>query len=688
MKKIIFALITVISILPAHAQKEQQLNEVTVIASRTTNSAEGYSTNLRGAEIVKGKPVTDVLPFLPNISREQGNFKINGLPVSEIYIDGVRLTDPKELDNIPGEMIDKVQVKYLASADQNAGLSGGTIMITLRRAPEGGYYGSLTADVDWYRSSGFGNEGLGGLINYRYKDLSIYDNMYVGETKTKETLDQWVTGSDTQSSMTESSESSGPNFRNRFSIAQQFKSGAQLGGSYFISTTRLSPNSMAIDNGVVSSVNKHINTLSQEGTVHFSMPLNKRGASMELKMDYFNRHNNEMAKYNFDFEKLGESSNKSNLNLWKIKADFIYPQSRILSWKFGASAQWINSTHTPNVNLVTNRFELSDIHSKTNGFTPIVYAAVQGRIWKLRYSAGINGQINRIYYKDITNDKENHNTQFALNPTIQVMMPFGSQMNHALMLSYKRTLSDIPYTAISSVINWIDPYNYTVGNPSLKAQSSDMLMAGLSFLRNKINISAIYAHSHNRIYWQSFQDSENSEVYYTKPINISGQGVWGVGVEWIESPVKWWKFKLSGRIEISPEDLTINGTHYGKTRCKEYFYFNNNFYFGNGWGGMLNANIEPTYHNLDRTYHTVYDITGRIYKSFLKDNLQVAVDFTPAGNRRKLDREIGGNIVSYKYTAPVQYVGLSLTWNFSGGKKVDVNVVDGIQDYHETKDNR
>lgn len=30
----------------------------------------------------------------------------------------------------------------------------------------------------------------------------------------------------------------------------------------------------------------------------------------------------------------------------------------------------------------------------------------------------------------------------------------------------------------------------------------------------------------------------------------------------------------------------------------------------------------------------------------------------------------------------------SLTWNFSGGKQVDVNVVDGIQDYRETKDNR
>ncbi|WP_289739857.1 hypothetical protein, partial [uncultured Duncaniella sp.] len=138
MKHLFIALMAIVSILPAHAQREQQLQEVTVVASRTTNNAEGYTTNLRGMDIAKGKPAVYVLGFLPSISRENGNFKINGLPASEIYVDGVKLSDLSELNNIPGEMIDKVQVKYLAGADQNASLSGGTIMITLRRPPEGG----------------------------------------------------------------------------------------------------------------------------------------------------------------------------------------------------------------------------------------------------------------------------------------------------------------------------------------------------------------------------------------------------------------------------------------------------------------------------------------------------------------------------------------------------------------------
>ena len=688
MKKSIIILAAALMWLSASAQKEHHLQDVTVVASRTTNTPEGYTTTLRGTDIVKGKPAADVLPFLPNISRESGNFKINGLAVSEIYVDGVKLSDLSELDNIPGEMIDKVQVQYLAGADQNAALSGGTIRITLCRPPEGGFYGSVTANADWYRSCGFGNEGVGGMFNYRYKNLSVYDNLYLGASKLEENAEQWQAGPALQTVITEITKSRGFDFRNRLSLTQQFNSGAQLGGSYLISMYRPRPTSFSMSDNMASAIDKRINTIAQEGTLKFSLPLNKRGAAMELIADYFNRSSNEHADYSMESNIVGATYDKSNLNLWKFKADFLYPRSRRLSWKFGASVQWISSTFTPSATLENDRFNVSDIPTETTGVTPIVYAAAQGMFWKLRYSAGINWQLNRISYENRDAGVRNHNTQWAINPTIQIMMPFGSKMNHALMLSYKKTLSDIPYSAISSVINWDNAYSYTVGNPGLKAQSADMVMVGLSLLKNKINITALYAHSHDRIYWETFQSEENQEVFYTKPVNISGQGVWGFGMEWIEAPLGWWKFKLSGRIEITPENTTIANIHYGKTRIKEYFYFNNNFRFTNGWGGMVNVNFEPTYRTLDRTYHAVYNVNGQIYKSFLNDNLQIAVDFTPIGNRRKLDRYAGMNKVSYKYTTPVQYVGLSFTWNFSGGRQVNVNVVDGIQDYHETKDNR
>lgn len=688
MKKFLFTLIAAFIVLPMQAQKEEQLPEVTVIASRTINTTEGYTTNLRGTDVAKGKPAADVLSFLPHISRESGRFKINGLAVSEVYVDGVKLSDLSELDNIPGEMIDKVQVKYLAGTDQNAALSGGILLITLRRPPEGGYYGSVTANADWYRSCGFGNEGMSGMMNYRYKNLSIYDNLYVGASKLEEKAKQWQTGLDLHTFLAEATKSEGVDFRNRFSLAQQFNSGAQLGGSYFIAASRQKPTALSAADNAISAIGKRMDAVTQEGTLKFHLPFRKKGAAMELTADYFNRSSHDHADYVLDKEIAGTTRDKNRLNFWKFKADFLYPHSRGLSWKYGASAQWMSSTYSPQVAMKNDRFNVSSIPTKTTGFTPIVYTAAQGMVWGLRYSAGINWQLNRISYEDKSVGIKSHNTQWGINPTIQLMMPWGAKRNHSLMFNYKRALSDIPYSAISSVINWEDSYNYTVGNPDLKAQSADMVMAGLSFLRNKVNVTALYAHTHNRIYWQTSRSVDNSDVFYTKPVNISGQSAWGFGAEWMEAPLKQWKFKLSGRVEITPENTTIGNRHYGKTRFKEYFYFNNNFRFSNGWGGMLNLNFEPTYRTLDRTYHAVYNVSGQVYKTFLKDNLLVAVDFTPLGNRRKLDRQVGMNKVSYKYTTPVQYVGLSLTWNFSGGKQANVDVVDGIQNYYETKDNR
>ena len=317
-------------------------------------------------------------------------------------------------------------------------------MITLRRPPEGGYYGSVIANADWYRSCGFGNEGIGGLINYRYKYLSVYDNLYAGGVRYKEDAEQWVDAPDLHTYLTETTKSHGFDFRNRLSLTQQFNSGAQLGGSYLIASSRPRPTSFSTLGNTESEIEKRINTLIQEGTLKFSLPLNRKGAAMELTADYLNRHSNQDARYSIDNGMIGDTYDKVNLNLWKFKADFLYPRSRRLAWKFGASAQWISSTFTPSATAESNRFAVSSTPTATSGFTPIVYASAQGMVWKLRYSAGINWQLNRIGYHDKLANVKNHNTQWAINPTVQLMMPFGAKMNHAVMMSYKHTLNEIP----------------------------------------------------------------------------------------------------------------------------------------------------------------------------------------------------------------------------------------------------
>lgn len=672
------------------------LKEVSVVASRTRHDAEGYTVNLRSSEIVKGKQTSDMLGFLPGVSVENGVYKINGLTVSRIYIDGVKLSSLDELKNLPADMIDKVKVNYLAGINQNAADMGGTIELTLRRPPQGGYYGALTADATMFPSYGFSNENIGNIIYYRYKNLSVYDNLSLNFNQPHETSHQsvWTPSNSLRTEIDEETKYRGHTFRNRLSLSQQFANGNSIGGSYYIASNRLRSTSTTTERtaeALQSAINGKGSFTDQEATLKYTALLNKKGAVLEATGDYFNRCANNTTDYSYAVHPSSFSKDKSALDMYKLSVDITAPQSQTLIWKYGASLQYITSDFRPQSGNVagSDRFPTSVTATSTNGFTPLAYMSAMGMFWKIRYSAGVNWQLNRIGYKTTGDNRESTAIQWGINPTVQMMMPIDSKGQHALMVNYKRTLEDIPYAAISSTIRWADPYNYTVGNPDLKAPSNNVVMAGASMFRNILNLTAIYGNVRDQIYWETMQSKVSPELFYTTPVNLPSAHMYGVGAEVNWNPLKPWTMKLSGRLEIQPENQTLGGVYYGDTRLRQYYAMYNSFNFPKGWGGMLNLNYEPTFKTYDRTYHTVYNLGGQVYKSMCRNRLQLSFTFNALGDRRKYDRFANGHKVTYDYTTPVQSLGLSLVWRFSGGKSVNVNALENpSQSFKEVKDIR
>ena len=544
-------------------EDSKMLDEVVIVASRTQYDARGYMVNLRSSAIAKGKQAPDALAFLPGVSKEDGDYKINGLKVSEIYVDGVKLTSSDELKNIPADIIDKVKVNYLAGANQNAASAGGTIEITLHKPSEGSYYGSLWGGAEYEPSFGFSNENLGGLIYYRYKNLSIYDN-----------LSLWDPTNNMRTEIDEEVKNKWHTFRNRLSLTHNINDKSYLGGSYYIATNKTK--TTTLDKGAtgLSSVDARNSYFIQEATLKYNTSsLSQRGTTLAMVGDYYNRQSDNKSNYTYAQNPSSMSEDKTTLNMYKFSVDLTDPRSQKLVWKYGASLQYITSEYTPIVGGVdgSDRFQTSQVATRTSGLTPLVYASVMGQVWKIQYNAGANFQLNRIWYKTLDDGETSTDTQWGINPTVQLMMPLGGNGKHTLMLNYKRILKNIPYSAISSTIRWTDPYNYTVGNPDLKAQTVDMVIAGVSMFRNLLNLNAMYARARNTIHWETRQSPAALDVFYITPINLPAQNSYGVGAEVNWSPVKPWTMKLSGRYEICPENLTLGGVYYGKTRLRQYY---------------------------------------------------------------------------------------------------------------------
>ncbi|MDR0962723.1 MAG: outer membrane beta-barrel protein [Mediterranea sp.] len=672
------------------------LEGVNVVASRTQHDANGYTVNLRSSEIVKGKQSVDALLFLPGISNESGTFKINGLAVSEIYVNGAKLANVEELKNLPADMIDKVKVNYLAGSNQNAALTGGTIEITLRQPPQGGYYGAFNGEATLYPAYGFSNENVGGVVFGRYKNLNVYDNLSLGFNQSEETAKQtvWNQSTDLFTQMKEEAKYRGYTLNNRLSLTLQINDKNAIGVSYYVANNRLKSSSMTVTddrNAVNATIDGKNNYLDQEATLKYTSTLTRRGTELAIVGDYFNRQSDSQSNYTYGDDASNLSKDKSSLNMYKLSVDVTDPRSRNLMWKYGASVQATTSNYRPALAYAddSDRFPTSQLATRTMGLTPLVYGSATGQISKLRYSVGLNWQLNRIAYETSDNGDKSSDTQWRFNPTVQLMLPLDKNGVHALMLNYKRTLDDIPYAAISSTIRWSDPYNYTVGNPNLKSPTADIVMASISIARNLLNITTMYSHTKGLIYWETLQSPGAPDLFYTTPINLPSQDFYGAGAELTVNPVKPWRMKLTGRLEVHPENSTMGGIYYEATRLRQYYYMYNTFSFKGGWGGMLNLTFEPTFKTYDRTYHTVYNIGGQVYKTLYKNKLQLTLTFNALGDRRKYDRFANGSKVTYDFTTPVQSVGMSVIWRFSGGKQVHVNAVEnGAQNYKEVKDIR
>ena len=665
------------------------LGAVTIEGSRIQHNATGYTINLRSSDIAKGKQASEALVFLPGVSKESDTYKVNGLAVSEIYVDGVKLKSNEELKTIPADMIDKVKVNYLAGVTQNAADTGGTIEITLHKPAEGGYYGSLSAGTRFqFGQKGIDDENLDGVIYYRHKSLSIYDNFSIRGFQYQETAIQSILDQpqDRLTTLGEVVKTPGHNFRNRLSLTQQLNEKSSLGGSYAIQTFKNKVHTVDEGETGISWIDQRNNWLDQELTVKYNTVLSQRGTTLEMIGDYYNRQHDSKSRYSYHENTGGASKDKTSLDMYKFSVDMTDPRSQQLTWNYGASIRYITTRYTPTAASIDadDRFQTSQVATRTSGLTPLVYASANGQIWKIRYSAGVNFQLNRIQYKTLDDGTASSNTQWGINPTVQMMMPLDGKGKHTLMLNYKRTLGDIPYSAISSTIRWTDPYNYTVGNPDLKAERGDIVMAGVSLFSNLLTLNAIYSRLNNSIHWQIKQSPTAPDLFYTYFINLPAQDAFGVTAEVNWNPIKPWTMKLSGRLWIECENVTLGDVYYGKTRLRPFYMMNNNFRFQHGWGGMLNFFCEPTFTSYDWTFHTVWELWGEIYKSLCQDKLQLTLSFTALGDRRRVDRQTNGITVTYNYTTPVQSIGISVRWKFSGGKSNNFNVIkNGSQYYNE-----
>lgn len=135
--------------------RDMTLGELVVKADRVRRRPGGYTVNLTGSGLAKGKDMNRMLASLPGLAIENGSLTLQGQAPAAVYIDGVKASDMEMLKNLPPESVASVSVDWHAGREETAGTRGSVIRIKTKKVS--GTAGTLSLTAEY--SPGYGYTG-------------------------------------------------------------------------------------------------------------------------------------------------------------------------------------------------------------------------------------------------------------------------------------------------------------------------------------------------------------------------------------------------------------------------------------------------------------------------------------------------------------------------------------------------
>ena len=147
------------------------MRELTVkgTAPKTRVKGDAMRTIINGSVLEQTTTATEMLKYIPNVEAESGSVSVVGRGASEVYINGRKVQDLKELDQIHPELIQYVDVVANPGARYSASTRS-VIRITMKR-PQGEGLGFTSTTYGAYQFDWTGQEQLD--LNYRKGGLDI-----------------------------------------------------------------------------------------------------------------------------------------------------------------------------------------------------------------------------------------------------------------------------------------------------------------------------------------------------------------------------------------------------------------------------------------------------------------------------------------------------------------------------------
>ena len=513
----------------------QLLSEVVVKGQlpKTQVKGDAMRTTVAGTILEKAGTVSDALSKIPSLEAErEGGVKVLGRGDAEVYINGRRVQDMKELSRLRSDQIQYVDVVQNPGARYAASVKA-VVRITLKKAQGDGfsfqnstqfmyqYGGSLNNNLTAnYRTGGLDVTGSFWVGTYNhYKGLQVNDMLYyVGPDQ--------VTGHSTQE-IRHPWHAWSPQLQFNYMVNENHTFGAyykydrtpsgETKGDYL---TDMFENDILTERSASyiwqdESIKKHIFNAYYNGKVgQLGIDLNIDGL-----FDDTNTPGRTTEKTTLvgaaPVDRTIENNTDNANNFWATKLIFCYP---VLKGNLSVGGEYSYNHRTD-----AYTFQASDYVPVKTTDTEINEKSAAGFVEYGRQFGKLFAQVG-LRYEHLTNDYFNfgkREDEVCRNygdwfPTATLTAPVGKVQ---LSLSYRRDIQRPAYANLTSSTIYINRYTYQSGNPYLQPTYTHSLVLNASY--KWANLSLNYARNKDVVTMSTepFSGSEDPLVSLVRPIN-------------------------------------------------------------------------------------------------------------------------------------------------------------------------
>jgi outer membrane receptor protein involved in Fe transport len=563
-------------------QASSTLSEVTVTAEKSQMLVEldRKVFNVGKDLSSTGKSALEILDNIPSVAVDvDGNISLRGSQDLQILVDGkpsglYNSDNPDALKNLPGSMIERVEVITNPSAKYEAKGMVGIINIILKKDQRKGVNGSFDITAGYPQ-----DYGASVNVNFRREKINYYLNYgirYNERPGVGHIYQRFYNLSDTLATLTRSTNTD----QNR--LRKQLSNNFRGGFDYTLNSknTLTAEFTMGLNNENDSSKVQYwdynaANTLSQytkridlgkniENEVELSLNYTKTFDQKDKKLtavaQFFD--NNESSHDDITQDSINyvlyppaesrtlqkTSNNQDEQNLL-LQADYTQP--------FGDAGK-IETGYRSEFRRILNPYEVTQEDSTGNwqslpGFTnnfeydENVYALyLQGseKFKKISIQLGLRAEYTDVH--TYLKETEVSDSYHYLDPFPTIHTTYQLDDRSSLQLSYSRRINRPQPWALNPFHTYSDSRNIRAGNPNLKPEYTDALEGGYLYNKNKVNLYA-------GVYYRYTKDpiervDTGNLIRYTLPVNLTQKQSFGGEANLTIDPVKWWT--LSGNINF------------------------------------------------------------------------------------------------------------------------------------------